>query len=295
MNFLDSILRGLKIMALLAIALQVQFAQASSAVLARLNNGEVITEKDLSEHLSRRVDLRPVSRNSWGVENILREMAMTRVLLLEEGVAQGQSGQSNYRFDDKSALPVLKKLMPLCAAPEDEKAARAFYDQNPNAFRVPPMVRLSRVMLPIKETVDGEAAVGWLLNQAQAIVRGKKTFDDAVQRASEVHKLDPQGDLGWVTLTDETQILRALADAKTGEMVGPVSEGEYVYFFRILGKRDARLLAWEEVSSTASGRAVRYCREQGTIELRDRLFKKYGVELDQAAIRALFNRHQSKK
>jgi hypothetical protein len=25
------------------------------------------------------------------------------------------------------------------------------------------------------------------------------------------------------------------------------------------------------------------------------LFKKYGVELDQAAIRALFNRHQSKK
>lgn len=295
MNFLDSILRGLKIMALLAIALQVQFAQASSAVLARLNNGEVITEKDLSEYLGRRVDLRPVSRNSWGVENILREMAMTRVLLLEEGGALDQSGTSAYRFDDKSALPVHKKLMPLCTAPEDEKAARAFYDQNPNAFRVPPMVRLSRVMLPIKETVDGEAAVGWLLNQAQAIVRGKKTFDEAVQRASEVHKLDPQGDLGWVTLTDETQILRALADAKTGEMVGPVSEGEYVYFFRILGKRDARLLAWEEVSSTASGRAVRYCREQGAIELRDRLFKKYGVELDQAAIRALFNRHQSKK
>lgn len=287
--------RSLLTIALLGITFHTHTALASTEILARFGNGEVITEKDLSDYLSRRVDLRAVSRNAWGVENVLREMAMTRVLLLEEGMQHDQSDTRLYRFDDKNALPVHKRLMPACVAPENEAAARAFYDKNPEAFRVPPMARLSRIMLPVKERVDGEPAVGWLLAQAQAVASGKRKFDEVVRQASVVHKLDPQGDLGWVTLTDEAQILRALADANTGDMVGPVTEGEFVYFFQILAKRDARLLSWEEVASSASGRAVRYCREQGAAQLRERLFKKYAVEVDKAAIRALFSRHETKK
>lgn len=266
-------------------------APAPVPVLARLANGETITEKDLSQYLDRRIDLRPAVRNTWGVETVLKEMAFTRTLTLE-GQAMGEprrgEGQAE-RFDDVYSLNIFKKLAPRCEPPADEAATRRFYEQNPKAFTVPPTARLSRIMLPRTERVDGEAAVGWLLAQIQAVGTGAAKFDDVAARAEQVYKLDPQGDLGWVALGEDNTILRALADAKQGDIVGPVHEGDFVYIFQVNARRDARLLPWDEVSATAAKRAVRYCQEQGLNNMRASMFKKYGVETDAAAIRELFS------
>ena len=286
---MKSLARKLFILVGLVLSSQVGASDSSALVLARLSSGEAITEKDLSGYLARRVDLRSVSRNAWGVEGVVRDMAMTRVLLLEEGRQVAQEDELS-RFDDKVALSVHKKLSPACNPPADEAAARMFYDQNPDAFRVPPFVRLNRVMLATKDEVAGVPAVGWLLEQAQAIASGKRKFDEVAQKAAEIHKLDPQGDIGWVTLTDDLPLLRALADAKAGELVGPVTEGDFAYLFHVVAKRESRNLTWDEAAASASGRAVRYCREQSVLKLREQLFKKYGVEIDRAAIRSLFAR-----
>lgn len=270
---------------------------STAPVLVHINNGDVITEEDLSQYLDRRVDLRAASRNAWGVEGVVREMAFTRILMLE-GEAMGElrrTDEAPTRFDDKFGHAIYKKLMPACPPPADESAERIFYNQHPQAFHVPPMARLSRVMLPVSETLDGEAAPSWLLKQVQAMAASGKKMEDVAQQAAQLYKLDPQGDLGWVTLTDDVTILRALADAQQGDLVGPVREGEFVYLFQILAKREGRTLRWDEVAPAVAGRAVRYCIEQGNTELRERLFKKYAVELDQANIRALFNKKETKK
>lgn len=270
---------------------------AATESLVTLANGEKITEEDLSEQLARRVDLRGSARNSWGVENVLREMAMTRALM-HEGEKMGEprlEDRKHLRFDDAYALAILKKVSPACDAPADAAAARKYYDEHPEAFQVPPMARLSRVMLPKDTMLEGEPAGGWLLMQAQAIASGAKKLDEVARQAEAVHKIDPQGDLGWVTLVDEIPILRALAGAQQGELVGPVPEGDFIYLFHVAAKRESRTLAWEDVAASAAKRAVVFCREQSNKQLQEQLFKKYGVVLNQPAIRELFKNKKAKQ
>lgn len=271
-------------------ALNVMAEEVSSPVLARLSNGETITEKDVSQYLDRRVDLRAASRNAWGLENVVQEMALTRALNLE-GQAMGEVRRGDgkaERFDDVYGYGIFKKLAPVCEQPADEAATRRFYEQNPKAFSVPTTARLSRIMLPRSEKVDGEPAVGWLLAQIQAIGAGATTFGAVAEKAEKFYRLDPQGDLGWVSLGGDTSIMGALADAKPGDIVGPVPEGEFIYIFQVNAKRDGRVLRWDEASSMAAKRAVSYCQEQGQVQVRERMFQKYGVTVDKPAISNLF-------
>lgn len=270
----------------------IALAQGDGVVLARLGQGEVITDKDLSEFLARRIDMRQASRNAWGVQMAVREMTLGRVLVLEgEALKEPRrEGKETDRFDEVYSHAIYKKLSPACDPPADAAAARQFFEANPQAFRVPPMARLSRIMVPVGAELEGEPVMGWLLQQTQAIGKGSRKLDEVAAMAATVHKLDPQGDLGWVTLTDDITIMRALADAKAGDLVGPVREGEFGYLFYVADKREARQLAWDEVASVAPARAVRYCREQAHAQLEERLFKKYYVAIEQDAIRNLFNR-----
>lgn len=266
-------------------------ADNSESVLARIGKSETITSQDLAAYLDRRIDLRPSRRNVWGVQAILREMALARTLGFE-GDALGVprlAEREKERFDDIYAQAIHRKLAKVCEPLPDAAAARKYFEEHPQAFRVPPMARLSRVMLPASEKIDGEQAMAWLMVQAEAIASGKQKFEEVATRAEAVHKLDPQGDLGWVTLTDDAPILRALASAKQGELVGPVLEGDFAYLFQLVTKRESRQLAWDEVAVSVPTRALSVCRQEANDSVREQLFKKYGVEIDQGGIKALFS------
>ena len=138
--------------------------------------------------------------------------------------------------------------------------------------------------------MDGEAAEPWLLKQAKAISGGQQKFDAPASKAEQVYKLDAQGDVGWVALTDDNVILRALASANQGELVGPVKDGDYVYLFQIVDKRPGQLMPWSAVSGVAAQQAVRYCREQGRAAVHENMLKKYGVQFNENAVRAMFSK-----
>ena len=266
--------------------------EQKSAVLATFSNGEAITEKDLTSYVARRVDLKGASGNATGVLMIVKEMAVARALNLE-GAAQGierAKERAATRFDDVYAVTVYRKISPACEAPKDEAAARSFYDKTPKAFTVPTSIRLSRVILPADATVDGESAEPWLLKQAKAISGGQQQFDAAASKAEQIYKLDAQGDVGWVALSDDNVILRALESANQGELVGPVKDGDYVYLFQIAEKRPGQLMPWSAVSGVAAQQAVRYCREQGRAAVHENVLKKYGVQINENAVRGMFSK-----
>lgn len=270
-------------------------ATATPAALAVFANGETISADDLSLYAARRLDLRQASRNLFGVRGIVKEMALTRALNLEGpslGVPQRAEGKEQ-RFDDIYGQAVFTKLAPACLAPADAAAARKFYDDTPAAFQVPTMVRLQRIMLPRTGQIEGMAAAGWLLKQITDMGAHQQTFEQAAQQASKVYNNDPQGDLGWVTLSDDTPIMRAIASVPPGDMVGPVPEGEYIYLFRVVDKHPARTLTWDEAKDAAAKRAVSYCREQTQKSVQAKMFDKYGVKINDKAIEALFERGAS--
>ncbi|RKJ99821.1 peptidyl-prolyl cis-trans isomerase [Alicycliphilus denitrificans] len=290
MTSIRSIIPGIVLLAG-AMMLNAAFAQeAKNPVLARLGNGETITEKDLTQYVGRRIDLKAVARNASGVTTVVQEMALARALALE-GQSLGvppRSEKGDTRFDDIYAHTIFSKISPACEAPKDEAAVRDFYDKNPKAFTLPTAIRLSRVILPAAEKVDGEPAGTWLMNQVQVIGAGRQKFEDAARRAEQAYKLDAQGDLGWVMLNEENLILRALGDANQGDIVGPVKDGDFVYLFQVAEKRPSQVVPWTEVSAVAAKRAVSYCREQARIDVQQRMFQKYGVQLDENAVRSLF-------
>ena len=266
--------------------------EGKNAVLATFSNGEAITEKDMTGYVGRRADLKGASGNATGVLAIVKEMALTRALNLE-GTALGierRAERAISRFDDVYGLTVFKTISPACEAPKDEAAARSFYDQTPKAFTVPTSIRLSRVILPVAAVVDGEPAEAWLLKQAKAISGGQQKFDAAASKAEQIYKLDAQGDVGWVALNDDNVILRALEAANQGDMVGPVKDGDYVYLFKIAAKRPSQVMPWADVSGVAAKQAVNYCREQGRAAVEQRMLQKYGVQINESAVRGLFNK-----
>ena len=88
-----------------------------------------------------------------------------------------------------------------------------------------------------------------------------------------------------MTLTDDVQILRALASAKQGDMVGPVREA----------KRESRPLTWDEAAMSVPTRALNLCRQEASDDVREQMFKKYGVQLDESAIKELFSEKSLKE
>lgn len=259
--------------------------------LARLANGEVVSEKDMSDYLARRMDLRQTARNAWGVEGVVQEMAMTRVLVLEgehlKFTRKSEEGVVPQRFDDIYGLAVYKKLAPACELPSSEEEARKYYDAHPQAFVLPAQARVERIILPASTQIGDSSAMAWLQDQARAVIQGKRKFGLVALRAKGEYSLDPQGDLGWLTLEGDHTLMRALKTVKAGELLGPVQDGDFVYLFSVLQKREARPLTWEESKSFAATRAVSHCREEAQTQIRADLFKRYGVEIDRAAIREL--------
>ena len=85
MSLICRIIPGIVLMA--TTVLTVAHAQPEAKVpLVNFGNGEVITEKDLTEYLARRVDLKAASGNASGVMTIVQEMALARALALEGAV-----------------------------------------------------------------------------------------------------------------------------------------------------------------------------------------------------------------
>ncbi len=278
--------------AMLCMTLVSAWAQPTETLkpLARMANGEVVSDKDLTAYLGRRMDLRPVARNAWGVEAAVQEMAMTRVLVLEGerlGIPRKTTEGAPERFDDVYGLAVYRKQAPACEAPANEEEARKYFDAHPNAFVLPVQARVQRVILPAKTQIAGMSAMAWLQDQAGFVAKRQRQFSAVAQRAQLEYSLDVQGDLGWLSLEGDHQFMRALQTVKPGELLGPAQDGDYVYLFSVEQRREARQLSWEESKSFAATRAVTHCREEAQNRIRADLFKQYGVEIDRQAIREL--------
>ena len=260
-------------------------------VIVTLADGETVTQAEIKAYVGQRLDLRPMATSASGMETVAREVGMA-LALTQEGKARGVERKGDAtppKIDDVYALAVYKQLAPPCDEPKDEAAARRFYDQTPAAFTVPPQVRLSRIMFPKGTEIDGQPAVGWMLEKVQAVGAHKITFEQAAKEAEKAYNGDPQGDLGWVTMPPENELMQAIAASSPGDMVGPAPEGNFIYLFKIHDKHAGRLLTWDEVKTGAAKRAVQYCREQTSKKIGDDLFKKYGVQIDKDAIRAMFD------
>lgn len=263
-------------------------------ILATLSEGELITERDYLSYIQRRADLRTLARSFWGARSAVEEMAVTRTLMREGerlGVARDDRPQG-LRFDDVYADRVYRALVKECQRPTDPAEAKKYYDRYPDAFILPAQARVLRLMVPVNANIDNESSLGWLLRAAQSIASGSSSFDDWASKASVIYPSEKQGDIGWILLGDASSIMKAIDDAKVGDVLGPVREGDFIYIFRVLDKRSAQKLTWDQVSGFAATRIVEHCRESERKRVIKELFERYDVRINSVAIRELFQSRQ---
>jgi len=274
---------------LAALALALPLA-AGAQTLARFADGSSISADELRAYVAKRPDLAGALDNRWSAAAALQEMATTAALV-REGQKRGlvaPGGAEPRRFDDIYAHRVYKEIAPACERPADAAAAKKYFDDHPEAFVVPARVRVSRVMLPVDATADGQAAADWMMAQARAVAADRNALAAAIDEAEKVNPSDVQGDLGWVVLDSDHPLIAALRGAGADDLVGPVEEDGFVYLFYVEATHAARQLTWEQAASGAATRAQQYCREHAQKDTRERLFAEYGVHIDDDALANLF-------
>lgn len=276
------------------IAIFANAAAMAEQALVSFGNGEKITTEDVAVYLSRRVDLKGMARSANGVESILEEMVLSRALTLE-GQALGlepPQGKKIERFDDVYSLSVYQKIVEKCVAPQNDEERKNFYYTNPDVFRIPASVRLERIMLPSGEIIDGKLTGEILTDWSKTIVAGDGKFEDFAMQAEKYYALDVQGDLGWVNLSDDVPVMRILDNARQGQVVGPVVDGDYVYLFLVVKKNEARQLDFDDAKSDFKVRAEGFCRKQEKQKLRQKLFLKYSIVINSLAIKEIYSQRR---
>lgn len=254
-------------------------------VLARLGSAETITVQDVDDYVARRVDARALLGTAQGLRHLLKEMAVVRVLVLEgEKRSIPRRVGDGSRFDDAYALAVRSRLMPSCEPPKDEREAKAFYDSHPEAFRVPGRARVSRLVVRRSDRLEGKSAGDWLTEQARLIASGKRKFDDLLAVVMPLNPGERMGDLGYIDLGEDSPVVKAIASAPVGGVVGPVRDGDSLFLFLVTDKKEAVLPSWDVVRLQAAARAVEFCRETAIRHLTDDLLKKYDVRYDEEVI-----------
>lgn len=268
--------------------------EAEDPVLVRVGQQEVIRASEVRAYARRRADLRALLNTPTGQALLIEEIAMTRALVLEgERRQEPRAGEPapgiDPRFDDVYALAVYRKVAGECKAPGSEAEARQYYDAHPQAFQLPAQARIERIILPKDSTLDKFPAEQWLGLQARAVATSNARFEALIKRAADAAPGLRQGDLGWVRLegAEHQPVLGAVQSAGKGGLVGPLVEGDYVYLLQVIDWRDAQVLPWEIVKHQVSTRAVQYCRETQRQTVKRELFGRFGVVIDDKALRAL--------
>lgn len=245
-------------------------------VLAEVN-GESIRLQDLRDYVARHPLMRGYMGSQAGIRMVLDDMVNTRLLQLE-GQRQGIPLYDGERPQDETyVMRVRAQLVKGCELP-DAAAARAFYDTHPELFSSPAYGRISRVYLPEGQRIQEQSAHDFLLAQAKAIHEGHSRFDDLVNTIRPLLPKDAKiGDMGFLPLVEDSPLIKALASAPVGSIVGPfVSDGN-VYLFQLTQRHDPELTPWSKAEAEAPKVAQNVCRREAFQALRTEMIKHFPV------------------
>lgn len=260
-------------------------------VLATFGGSEKITKTDLKEYVSSRIDFAGTFKNSYTVENSLNEMIFARLLVLEgveKSMPRPEKKAADERYDDRYGFSVFRAISMPCLPLKNKEEERKYFEEHPEVFRSQANVRLFRYMLPKKQMIEAEDATSKMVAWAKAWGAKKITLDQIESEASKLFNTEVQGDIGWLQLSDEIELMRTVGSAKTGELVGPVDEGDFVYLFYVAGKQEARQLLWDEVANDIAKMADSFCTKKNIKNIKNNLYSKYDVKINKENIRKIF-------
>ncbi len=253
--------------------------ETAPAIFTMQNKSYTMT--DLRNYLaSRPVQRAEASASQEGLRSAVEEMALYQALALE-GPQKGIVPASDQTINSPAYLyAVFTKLIPPCD-PISEENAKKFFESYRNKFSTPLYVRTTRIFFNENIKIDNQTAENYLVNSAKQISEGNMKFDQLLEKSKNANfSSDKIGDTGFVAMEGDSGLVKALSNAKIGELVGPIKSNSFVYLFKIIERREPIFLSWEEAKSTAPEKAQAECNNIRLKLNQTALFKKYDVKIN---------------
>lgn len=256
--------------------------------------GESFRISDLRTFIQKRPAVSAQALTAEGIREAVAEFVDSKVFR-HEGVRLGISSDPGIPVDnDGYYFKVQFATIEKCPTPSDDEARR-FFDANPARFATPAFVRVARVALRESDSIDGEPATLAIAAMLAKVRSGEMSFSDVVARAGEAAKAEgaalEMGDLGFIQLRREeiaaNDMLRKLAEAKSGELIGPVTQDGHVFAFEVLDRREPVLFTWDGARNDAKRQLVRECQRKNLQAKRAELYARYQVTMHEAVVAAI--------
>ena len=238
----------------------------------------VITLQELVSFAKRAPNFNSYLQAPGGPEKILEEMIWRRLLVLEghdRGIpepTEEEGGMEVYIHR------VLKGLLP-GLPPLTEADARRFYEDHPEVFSTPLMLRVFQIKVLIKNG-DEASALARIESARQALNEGMAFGDVARRYSDDSFSRDRGGELGFIPMEkiDPPELEQTLRALTVGRISDIVRVGRSFVIYLVKDRREPVLDPYEQVADVAWKKAEQDRRASAQARLRRKLENKWGVK-----------------
>jgi len=185
---------------------------------------------------------------------------------------------------------LLDKAVASAAKPDFEKSAREIYTANQQRFFEPERVRVSHILIAVKEGRTGEMAKQLAEEVRKQALEGKKSFEELAQEFSDDKSVKTnKGDLGFF---EHDRMVKPFADAafamhEPGE-ISPVVESQFgFHIIKFIDRKPERQQSFDEVKRGIMDREEQKYTSKLRLEKIEQAKSLDGIKVNQEAVSAL--------
>ncbi len=259
-------------------------AEVEEVVMARVA-GKKITVAQFMKYITQDTRLVLKANTVPGKTEILREMILDRLLeeaMLRQGLLPKDRAPKGREYMQAYQQLAKQHFPPSDAVPSEEELYR-YYQQHPEAFGIPTMVRVSQIQFRTPENADeaAKAAVKAKAEEALKRLRAGESFAALAEALTE----NPQGkvakgDLGFLQPAKDAWLNKAVAGLAVGQFSGVLESPVGYEIILLQDKRDAMIAPYANVRDSI----VKRIRDEGQVKAREayawKLAKEVGVSVE---------------
>ena len=247
--------------------------------------GNKITVEQFMKYITQDTRLVLKARTVPGKTEILHEMILDRLLqeaMIREGLLPKDRAPSNR--DYLQAYQKLAKLrFPEPSSMPPEEALYTYYQQHPELFGIPAMVRVSQIQLRIPDNAD-DAAKAAVKAQAEDTLK-RLHAGEPFATLAEALTGNPQGkvakgDLGFLQPEKDPWLKKAVEGLTVGQFSGVLESPAGYEIILLTDKRDAMIAPYANVRDNVLQRIQQETQAKAREEYAWKLAKEVGVSVE---------------
>ncbi len=154
-----------------------------------------------------------------------------------------------------------------------DSLVRAFYDDNKSYFSTHDEYNIREIIVARKSLADSLLRV---------LKKRRELFPQLARKFSlRKYTAENGGELGYAPITKFGLLRKTLAKSNVGDLIGPVKISDLYGIFEVLGKKDGKVIPYEEIKDEAKQAAKFYYRKKIFKEYVQKIYDKNEIRINE--------------